>query len=66
MNEQTVLKVQMPTQVVLKLSARNLGGDAGTPPPSLAGVFPPHLISFKESKAFYCQQPVFSIMTPPF
>ena len=66
MDEQTVLKVEMPTQVILKLTARNLNGDAGTTPPFLAGVSQPQLISLTHSKDFHRKQLGFSIMTPLF
>lgn len=66
MDEQTVFKVQMPTQVVLKLTTRNLKGASGIIPPSVAGVFQPQLISFTDRKDFHRKQPGFSIMAPPF
>lgn len=66
MNEQTVLKVEMPKQVVLKMTTRNLNSDAGNIPPSLAGISQPQLISLTDSKNFHCKQSAFSVIIPFF
>lgn len=65
MDEPTVLKVQMPTQVFLNATTKDLGKEVGILPSSLIRTSQPQLIPLTDSQDFYSLQRVYSIIAVP-